>query len=163
MAVGKVQHEQSVPAGLEFVHRTSILGRKRVVLSKTMDSANLSSPCGAPSKRRVTRWRTQTLNRLEALPLDILVKTLSKVDHSDLKQLLLVSKTVNGATLIARESHFVFSTPISKSLFKKQSNTIDSDLDIINEEAPHAPNQQRVARSRLNGVQLSSVAIALFT
>lgn len=74
MAVGKVQHEQSVPAGLEFVHRTSILGRKRVVLSKTTDSANLlSSPCGAPSKRRVRRWRTQTLNRLEALPLDILV------------------------------------------------------------------------------------------
>ncbi|URE13170.1 F-box protein [Musa troglodytarum] len=125
--------------------------------------ANLSSPCGAPSERRVRRWRTQTLNRLEALPLDILVKILSKVDHSDLKQLLLVSKTVNGATLIARESHFVFSTPISKSLFKKQSNKIDSDLGIINEEAPHAPNQQRVARSRLNGVQLSSVAIALFT
>lgn len=66
-------------------------------------------------------------------------------------------------TLIARESHFVFSTPISKSLFKKQSNTIDGDLDIINEEAPHAPNQRRAARSRLNGVQLSSVAIALFT
>ncbi|RRT38913.1 hypothetical protein B296_00046739 [Ensete ventricosum] len=54
-------------------------------------------------------------------------------------------------------------TPISKSRFKKQSNTIDSDLDIIiNEEAPHAPNQQRVARSRLDGVQLSSVAVALF-
>ncbi|KAJ8484261.1 hypothetical protein OPV22_016746 [Ensete ventricosum] len=125
-----------------------------------MDAANLSSP----SKRRVSRrWRTQILNRLEALPLDILVKILSQVDHSDLKQLLLVSKTVNGATLIARESHFVFSTPISKSRFKKQSNTIDSDLGIIiNEEAPHAPNQQRVARSRLDGVQLSSVAVALF-
>ncbi|KAJ8458205.1 hypothetical protein OPV22_031131 [Ensete ventricosum] len=149
MAVGKIQYEESIAAGLEFVHSTSVMGRKRVVLSRIVDSAN----CWRSPKRLSRVSSMERLNRLEALPQDILVKILCKVDHSDLKQLVLVSKTVNGATLVAKRLHFAFSTPSSKPVFRRHE---------ISEEAPNAPMQQRVAKSRLDGVKVSSVAVALF-
>ncbi|WOK91909.1 hypothetical protein Cni_G00600 [Canna indica] len=159
MAVGKVQHEESIPAGLRFVRSTSALGRKRVALSKTVNLANLSSPCGRTSfKRSGRRSRMQQLNLLEALPEEILVKILCKVNHSDLKQLLLVSKTIRGATLIARESHFAFSTPISNIAFHPLRNGDPGNSN----EVPYAPMRERVAKSRLDGVDLSSIAVALF-
>ncbi|KAG1368198.1 putative F-box protein SKIP27 [Cocos nucifera] len=101
-------------------------------------------------------------NRLESLPQDVLVRILCKVNHSDLKQLLLVSKIVHGATSIAKEMHFAFSTPSSKPVFRREGNMGDIDLEVC-EEAPNAPKQRRVAKSRLGRKTLSSIAVALFT
>ncbi|WOL04875.1 hypothetical protein Cni_G13597 [Canna indica] len=143
MAVGNIHQ-----SGLKFVRNTRILGTKRVELS------NYCPPIDSPSPKRPSRMPKS--NRLEALPQDILVKVLCKVDHSDLKQLLLVSKLVNGATLTARELHFAFSTPSSKSMFKREMNVADG------EEAPDAPRQRRIAKSRLDGSKLSSIVVALF-
>lgn len=56
-------------------------------------------------------------------------------------------------TLIAKRLHFAFSTPSSKPVFSRHE---------ISDEAPNAPMQQRVAKSRLDGGKVSSVAIALF-
>ncbi|KAG1368200.1 putative F-box protein SKIP27 [Cocos nucifera] len=98
-------------------------------------------------------------NRLESLPQDVLVRMLCKVNHSDLKQLLLVSKIVHGATLIAKEMHFAFSTPSSKPIFRREGNMGDTDLEVCEQ----APKQRRVPKARLGGKTLSSVAVALFT
>ncbi|RWW74601.1 hypothetical protein BHE74_00017454 [Ensete ventricosum] len=120
MAVGKIQYEESIAAGLEFVHSTSVMGRKRVVLSRIVDSAN----CWRSPKRLSRVSSMERLNRLEALPQDILVGT---------------------------SSRFFFTT--KQPVFRRHE---------ISEEAPNAPMQQRVAKSRLDGVKVSSVAVALF-
>ncbi|XP_008806772.2 F-box protein At1g61340-like [Phoenix dactylifera] len=163
MAVGQAQHEGSLATGLEFVPRTRILGRKRVVISSNLDASNLSSRLSGPLQRKHgTRYHMERSNRLELLPQDVVVRILCKVNHSDLKQLLLVSKFVHGATLIAKEMHFAFSTPSSRPLFGRGRHTGDTDPE-VSEEAPNAPKQQRVARSRFDEKTLSSIAVALFT
>ncbi|XP_008800393.1 F-box protein At1g61340-like [Phoenix dactylifera] len=159
MAVGQIQHEESVTTGLKFVPGSRILGRKRVVISSSLDS---SSPLSGPlQKRRGARSCMERSNRLESLPQDVLVRILCKVNHSDLKQLLLVSKIVHGATLIAKEMHFAFSTPSSKPIFRREGNIGDFASE-VSEEAPNAPKGRRVAKSRLDRKTLSSIAVALF-
>lgn len=69
MAVGQVQHEESVANGLKFVPRTRILGRKRVVIKTNLDSSNLSSPLSGPLQKK----HMERSNRLELLPQDVLV------------------------------------------------------------------------------------------
>ncbi|RRT48820.1 hypothetical protein B296_00029034 [Ensete ventricosum] len=113
------------------------MGRKRVVLSRIVDSAN----CWRSAKRLSRVSSMERLNRLEALPQDILVGTSSRFFFTT-KQ-----------TLVAKRLHFAFSTPSSKPVFRRHE---------ISEEAPNAPMQQRVAKSRLDGVKVSSVAVALF-
>lgn len=163
MAVGQVQHEGSMTTDLKFVPGTSFLGRKRILISNNWDSSNLTSPSSGPlQKRSGTRSCMERSNHLESLPQDVLVKILCKMNHSDLKRLLLVSKFVHGATLIAKETHFAFSTPSSKPVFMRETRMGDIDLE-VSEEAPNAPKQQRVAKSRLDGRKLSSIAVALFT
>ncbi|KAG6471015.1 F-box protein At1g61340-like isoform X2 [Zingiber officinale] len=146
--------EESIPAGVKFVRSTSTLGRKRVVLSK---SADFSPHCGSSSspKKLCRRSTMERSNHLEALPLDVLVKILCKVDHSDLSQLLLLSKTLSQATSIAKEMHFAFATPISNRVSKE-------DADGHEEEAPNAPIRHRVTRSRLSALSLSSITAVLF-
>ncbi|KAJ3705108.1 hypothetical protein LUZ61_008813 [Rhynchospora tenuis] len=113
------------------------------------------SPVSFPQKRRSRRPQIERFNMLESLPKDMLVKVLCKVDSSDLGQLLLVSKTVNEAALIARKIHHLYSTP-TKRTFKW--------LDASNnfEDAPNAPMQHRVARSRIKGKNLACLAVDLF-
>ncbi|XP_074590866.1 F-box protein At1g61340-like [Curcuma longa] len=150
MALGNVHRQESVSTILKFVHSTNTLRRKRVALSNSVNFPNFASPvklCG--------RSRLGKTNRLENLPQDVLVRILCKVEHRDLKQLLLVSKTVNAATSVAKDLHFAFATPISKPVFRYE---IDD-----REETPNAPKQQRIAKSRLHGSKLSSIATALFT
>ncbi|XP_042466687.1 F-box protein At1g61340-like [Zingiber officinale] len=147
MALGNVHHQESVSTILKFVHSNNTLRRKRVALSNSVNLLNFASPvklCG--------RSRLGKTNRLENLPQDVLVRILCKVEHRDLKRLLLVSKTVNAATSVAKELHFAFATPISKPVFRDETK-----------ETPNAPKQQRIAKSRLDGSKLSSIATALFT
>ncbi|KAF3320953.1 F-box protein SKIP27 [Carex littledalei] len=152
MAIGHIDQEKS----FQLVQNTRILGRKRIVV--TQDSFNCSglfSPVTYPQKRRSRRPQIEKFNMLESLPKDMLVKVLCKVDSSDLGQLLVVSKTVSEAALIARKIHHLYSTP-TKRTFKW--------LDISDnyEDAPNAPMQHRVARSRNEGKNLASLAVDLF-
>lgn len=67
---------------LEVVHSTRIIGRKRInVPSKREKDSNMSSsPFSTPSpKRRGQRVQSDRVNRLESLPQDLLVITLSLV------------------------------------------------------------------------------------
>lgn len=57
-------------------------------------------------------------------------------------------------TSIAKEMHFALRTPISKPVFK---DDVDSS-----EEAPNAPMQHRISRSRLCAINLSSITVVLF-
>nr|CAD1841216.1 unnamed protein product [Ananas comosus var. bracteatus] len=132
MAIPQIRSEEQAATSFKFVQGTRILGRKRVVISSSLDSSSFSSPI--PQKRRSCRSRMERPNRLESLPEDILA-------------------------LIARELHFAFSTPLVKRIFEREYEERDSD----NEEAPDAPKQRRVARSRIDGKSLSSIAVALFT
>ncbi|XP_042455284.1 F-box protein At1g61340-like [Zingiber officinale] len=150
MALGNVHHQESVSTILKFVHSNNTLRRKRVALSNSVNLLNFASPvklCG--------RSRLGKTNRLENLPQDVLVTILCKVEHRDLKRLLLVSKTVNAATSVAKELHFAFATPISNPVFRDETDD--------RQETPNAPKQQRIAKSRLDGSKLSSIATALFT
>lgn len=141
-------HQELQSSGLEFVQKTCILGRKRVAVASSMiEESGFASPVGTKVQKR--------LNHLEALPLDILLRVLCNVRHSDLTQLLLVSKAVQEATLIAKELHFTFSTP-SKPKIKG-----DGDLG-GGIETPNAPKRSRIAKSRLNDKKLASIAVALF-
>lgn len=149
---------------IELVNGTRILGRKRIVVLNRMETvSNLSSPFSTPSpKRRGPRVQLQGLNRLESLPQDLLVQVLCKVTHADLKQLLLVSKYVNEATLIAKELHFAYSTPRTKPVFRKDDDLgLDDDLE-DSREVPNAPMQHKAARSRIN-FDLDSIAVDLFS
>jgi len=58
-------------------------------------------------------------------------------------------------TNVARELHFKFATPSSKAGFRGDE---DGDDD---EDGPGAPRQRRVARSRLRGKNLESIAVNL--
>jgi len=57
-------------------------------------------------------------------------------------------------TNVARELHFKFATPSSKAGFR-------GDEDGDDEDGPGAPRQRRVARSRLRGKNLGSIAVNL--
>lgn len=165
MALGKFQRIELVPQKPRgFIESTRIIGRKRVVVMNEMENSNLYSPCSTPSQKRRGR-KTPPLeqtSRLESLPQDLLVRILCKVTHGDLKQLLLVSKFVNEATVIAKEMHFAYSTPLSKPMFNKFD-----ELGLCNSEdsgeAPNAPRQYRIAKSRIDGDKLASLAVALFS
>lgn len=58
-------------------------------------------------------------------------------------------------TSVAKELHFAFATPISKPVFRDEIND--------RKETLNGPKQQRIAKSRLHGSKLSSIAVALFT
>ncbi|KAH7662340.1 F-box domain-containing protein [Dioscorea alata] len=151
--------------GIKSAHMTRIIGRKRVLVPGHMEDSCFSPPTATPTQKRLQR-RSRIkgrLNLLEALPQDILVRTLCKVDHSDLKQLLLVSKSVNEATLVAKDVHFAFSTPS-----KFGNNGRGGDLwgaTGVEEglETPDAPKQRRAAKSRIDRSKLASISVALFT
>ncbi|KAJ6846988.1 F-box protein-like [Iris pallida] len=150
MALGKLQRVESFKS-------TRITGRKRSVAVNGMEESNISSQCSTPSpKRQDRKTPTEPTSLLDSLPLDLLVRVVCKATHEDLKQLLLVSKFVNEATSIAKEMHFTYSTPLSKRVSDKFGEPDDSG------EAPNAPQQHRVAKSRIKG-KLGNIAIVLFT
>ncbi|KAG8043247.1 hypothetical protein GUJ93_ZPchr0935g33595, partial [Zizania palustris] len=72
------------------------LRRKRVAVSTVPIPSGPHSPVRTLRKRAAPRLHMDeddTVSLLESLPQEILVKLLCKVNHSDLKHLLLVSKT----------------------------------------------------------------------
>lgn len=153
MAIGQTMPPKgSLATSLSFPSSgsTRILGRKRVAVSPAPIPSGPHSPVRTLRKQRSIRFHMDdTICLLESLPQDVLIKALCKVNHSDLKQLLLVSKPVSEATVVAKELHFAFATP---------SKAAVGDED---DEGPGAPKQHRVARSRCRGKNLASVTVNL--
>lgn len=135
---------------------TRIIGRKRVAVSPTPGSRTPHSPSRTLRKQRSVHFHMDdAVNLLESLPLDVLIKILCKVNYSDLRHLLLVSKQVKEATIYARELHFKFSTPSTKSVFRDEETGGGED------NCPCAPKQHRAAKSRLRGQNLERIAVNL--
>ncbi|XP_043693704.1 F-box protein At1g61340-like [Telopea speciosissima] len=154
----------SIDENLVLVHCTRAMGRKRIVVTNclAMETLASSSHFKTPLKRRrrMGMCRENETSLLEALPQDILVRVLCCVCHDDLKQLIQVSKLIRDATLIAKQSHFAYSTPRAKITGLRTS--IDGDFEHESPEAPNAPRQQRCNRSRISGKKLSDISVALF-
>ncbi|KAG8080124.1 hypothetical protein GUJ93_ZPchr0007g3593 [Zizania palustris] len=163
MAIGQTKSKITFTTSLSFSSSssssTSILRRKRVAVSTVPIPSGPHSPVRTLRKQRSTRLHMDeddTVSLLESLPQEILVKLLCKVNHSDLKHLLLVSKPVSKATTMARELHFAFATPSSKIVFGVDENSEE-------EGGPWAPKQYRVARSRIQDKNLASITVNLST
>ncbi|GJN11370.1 hypothetical protein PR202_ga29556 [Eleusine coracana subsp. coracana] len=156
MAIGQATRKGALATCLSFPSTrssTRILGRKRVAVPPTPASPGPHSPVRSLRKQRSTRLQMNDgASILESLPEDLLINVLCKVNHSDLKQLILVSKPVSKATIVAQEQHFAYATPSAKSSFRD-----DQDND-----HQWAPRQRRVAgRSRFGGKDLEGIAVNL--
>ncbi|CAL1372676.1 unnamed protein product [Linum trigynum] len=157
--------------------RVRSFGRKRIVVSQNLaccwDSemsprTPLKRLCSEPLAldavmAEIDEQRAEKKSVLASLPQDILIKVLCGVNHEDLKQLLLVSKSISEATLIAKESHFAYSTPTKVRAFR--SPTIDYVSEIDEIEAPGAPNRaaRRLPKPRLSDKEVSDLSVALFS
>ncbi|XP_021740444.1 F-box protein SKIP27-like [Chenopodium quinoa] len=157
------------------------LGRKRILISN--DSCDLEQFCAdfeqySPITKRQCyftssgdeddeTFRLKNANSnslLEALPQEILIKIVCGVNHDDLKQLFLVSKTIRDAAIIAKKSHFEFTTPLKTKAFRNSIDLVNSPLDLEEIEAPNAPKQARkMNRPRISKKRLSDISVALFS
>lgn len=143
------------------------LRRKRIAISSDVNtSISIQTPLKKKCSRRINDCFKKSLlesqkskSPLESLPQDILIRILCGVNHEDLDQLNHVSETIKEATLIAKESHFAFSTPRKTPAFR---NTITPD-ESIEIETPEAPKISRTFRSPLSRKSLASITVALFT
>ncbi|XP_073300982.1 F-box protein At1g61340-like [Primulina huaijiensis] len=95
---------------------------------------------------------------LEALPQDILIRILCGVEHDDLKRLFFVSKTIRETTVIVKQTHFAYSTPMKTVGFQK----VDIFGNFDEGQASNAPKQLRARQSRLTEKKLAGISVALF-
>lgn len=151
--------------GLGFVRYTRGLGRKRILISNVDDDDSeinqtpLKRQCSATME--YLEFDDDVRFPLEALPQDVLIRIISGVNHEDLKQLFHVSKAIREATQIAKEQHFAFNTPTKTRVFRSSIDFEEpSELDEI--EAPNAPKQLRVPKSRISREKLAGISVALF-
>ncbi|CAI9772860.1 unnamed protein product [Fraxinus pennsylvanica] len=147
--------------GMGLVRSTSF-GRKRVALSNISLEFDGHNDCilTTPTKRQCYEdsFLCSDKSILEALPQDVLIRILCGVEHDDLKRLVFVSKSIRDATLITKQWHFAFSTPRKSVGFQNVE-----DLGEFNDvEAPNAPKQSRVPRSRLSAKKLADISVAMF-
>ncbi|CAH8386846.1 unnamed protein product [Eruca vesicaria subsp. sativa] len=145
---------------LELVQYKRGFGRKRILVSSGADEIEdsfFTSPV-----RKISSGRSQ---ELEDLPLDILVKIICGVEHEDLKQLFHVSKTIREAALIAKQTHFAYSTPRKTSVIHHDLNK-PFGLGVVSDDeikTPRAPLQKRYRLSRINCIKdISGVSVSLF-
>ncbi|KAL6538629.1 hypothetical protein OROGR_012617 [Orobanche gracilis] len=150
--------------GVGLVRNTSF-GRKRVTLSSVClefgDDGDDDCIPTMPLKRRCSKDSflcAEKITAIEDLPLEILSRTLCGVDHDDLKSLFLVSKSFREATLMAKQSHFAFSTPRKTPVFKTVGDIGTSESG----KAPYAPKQSRIQRPRLSAKKLADISVNLF-
>lgn len=142
--------------------RNASFGRKRVFLSSHSMDFGDDYDCFASSslKRQCSQdsifWGEKSA--LEDLPQEILIRILCGVEHDDLKRLFFVSKAIREATLIAKQSHFAYSTP-RKTVGFPNAECVGEMVEI---EAPNAPKQSRVPRERLSVKKLADISVSLF-
>ncbi|CAK9176790.1 unnamed protein product [Ilex paraguariensis] len=158
MAVGK-KYGSYGGRGLGLVRCTSF-GRKRVALFNDVDS---DSTFATPTKKQCCEnsFLSSEKSLLEALPQDVLIRVLCGVEHEDLKRLFHVSKFIKETALMAEKWHFTYSTP-RKTLSCRDSIYLEDVSDFNEVEAPNAPKQSKVPRSRLDGKKLTDISVALF-
>ncbi|KAI3466639.1 hypothetical protein Pfo_023302 [Paulownia fortunei] len=147
--------------GMGLVRSTSF-GRKRVALSNVCMEFGDDDDCipTTPSKKQCFRdsFFCAEKSTLEDLPQEILIRILCGVEHDDLKRLFFVSKAMREATLVAKQSHFAYSTPRKTLMFQN----VEDFGDFNEVEAPNAPKQSRVPRSRLSAKKLADISVTLF-
>ncbi|GJY60322.1 RNA-directed DNA polymerase, eukaryota, reverse transcriptase zinc-binding domain protein [Tanacetum coccineum] len=132
---------------------------KRIFILNEMDM-DMDVDMVTPKKRAIGNCFGVERSFLEALPQDVLIKVLCGVEHDDLKRLFHVSKPIREAAMIAKKLHFEYSTPKKIPAFRCSVDQSSLEFDEI--EAPNAPRQLRVARSRLNKKKLANLSVALF-
>ncbi|PWA56844.1 F-box domain-containing protein [Artemisia annua] len=133
---------------------------KRTSLNETdMDIGSMDSD--SPTKKQ-TMGNCFDAKRsfLEALPEDVLVRVLCGVQHADLKRLLLVSKTIREATIIAKKNHFEYSTPKEIPAFRCSVDLSSFEFEEV--KSPNAPRKSKAAPSRLNWKELANLSVVLF-
>ncbi|MBA0623341.1 hypothetical protein Godav_008812 [Gossypium davidsonii] len=168
---GGVNEEEELRLGLGFVRRTLGLGRKRVGISNEMEDFSpldssaaklplLKRQCSERIVMMVTFDDYHEKSSLESLPQDLLIRIICGVDHEDLKRLLIVSKSIREATVIAKQLHFAYSTPTKVKAFRT-SIDFEEPSELHEIEAPNAPRQWRSHRS-INRNKLADISVALF-
>ncbi|KAL3615050.1 hypothetical protein CASFOL_040711 [Castilleja foliolosa] len=146
--------------GMGLVRSTSF-GRKRVALPNVcLNFGDYSDDCAFSAKRQCFEdsflGGDEKLTSIDDLPQEILIRVLCGVEHDDLKSLFCVSKAIREASLVAKQSHFAYNTP-RKTVFFQPAEDFDSDI-----EAPNAPKQSRIQRSRLSAKKLGDISVNLF-
>ncbi|CAH8372293.1 unnamed protein product [Eruca vesicaria subsp. sativa] len=92
---------------------------------------------------------------LEALPQDILIRIICRVEHGDLKQLFNVSKTIREATLVAKKWHFEYSTPRKTLFFRDELDHLGDEIEV--------PLKKKYRLSRISCERKTSkISVALF-
>ncbi|KAK6133394.1 hypothetical protein DH2020_032858 [Rehmannia glutinosa] len=127
--------------------RSTSFGRKRVALSNCLefgDDDDGDCVHSTSCKRLFSRFE--------------FIRILCGVEHDDLKSLFFVSKAMREATLVAKKSHFAYSTPRKTVIFQ----SVDDFGDFNEIEAPNAPKQSRIRRSRLSAKKLTDISVNLF-
>ncbi|KAI3795794.1 hypothetical protein L1987_38453 [Smallanthus sonchifolius] len=156
-----IQFETRCTMALGLVKRTSSFGRKRVFFVNEMDIEGSIDAISPTKKRSIGDGFSSERSLIEALPQDVIIKVLCGVEHDDLKRLFHVSKAIREAAMIAKKQHFAYSTPTKVPAFRCSIDQPDqSDVDEV--EAPNAPKQSRVARSRLDRNKMAELSVALF-
>ncbi|XP_010538349.1 PREDICTED: F-box protein SKIP27 [Tarenaya hassleriana] len=178
---GHCKEEEEEELGFGSVKFTRGLGRKRIVISngknlskRQLDDSDQSSSVLLKRQRGAVMVPNSDKSRLESLPPDLLIRLLCGVDHEDLGKLFLVSKSIKEAAVMARKSHFAYTTP-KKTLtfrdptdFEEVSCDFDGDIDPPNApirrvRAYHEPRAKTKATTKTKRKDLSSVSMALFT
>ncbi|CAA6668780.1 unnamed protein product [Spirodela intermedia] len=150
--------------------------QKTRVLPKTPEESLFKRTCCSPLDDPTQKPLNRMLPRAESSGLSIIcrkilwylsVSIISRVDHGDLRHLLLVSKSVRDAAIISKESHFDFKTPLSRPAFRG-GDLLDSEDEHGGDqagdddrEAPGAP--RRVSRTRTSRKDLTAITVALFS
>ncbi|KAI3992785.1 hypothetical protein MKX01_021746 [Papaver californicum] len=128
--------------------------RKRVITDCTYET---------PLKNQCVSETYTEGSILEFIPQDVLVKILCGVEHADLEQLYHVSNKIRDASLIAKQWYFAFSTPSSKSTgYKTFFSESEEPNKLESMEAPDAPRQEMISKSRISAKKLAGLAVALF-
>ncbi|XP_039065080.1 F-box protein SKIP27-like [Hibiscus syriacus] len=161
---GVIEEEES---RLGLVRCTLGLGRKRVGISNEMEE--ITPATKAPLMKRQCSERIVLMltaddchekSALESLPQDVLIRIICGVEHEDLKQLFNVSKSISEATVIAKQSHFAYSTPRKVKAFRT-SIDLEESSELEDIEAPNAPKQRR-SHTSINRKKLADISVALF-
>ncbi|KAF3778784.1 F-box protein [Nymphaea thermarum] len=134
--------------GSELIECLRRIGRKRIRVPSRSGMAPVDLRCDSKCLKlmasTVSGCGEESLN-LETLPLDVLIRILCGVEYDDLEQLFLVSKGIREAALIAKESHFAFSTPKARRRAARSTSSDSlcsfgrSSLKLDETEAPNAP------------------------
>ncbi|KAL8130410.1 hypothetical protein V2J09_019565 [Rumex salicifolius] len=99
---------------------------------------------------------------LESLPLDVLIKIISGVNHEDLNQLFEVSEIISQAAKVAREFHFAFTTPTKVAAFRTPISPMEFLHNEEEAEPPNAPLRKPGRRRFVGKKKTADISVALF-